>query len=230
MAITTDPGNHFDPAEFDECIEQHGVPANWRKSRICPCFDPKRGQSSITCPYCTLIPGRLYDAGTEVTVLAPGRERQDKYTDVGSWEQGFVNITFPTLDDAVSVTPGHFDIVELLSGEIVVNNEFLKRGELTPGGASRERLRLNPLRVEFIEAIVASVLVQYAFFTDYTFDAAGVITWINGPPSGTQYSIRYVARPTFIVWAPMSRDEAATKMPYRVHAQRLDFFERRAVE
>jgi len=229
IITTGDAEEHFDPAEFDAFLLSHGTPAVWRKARTCPCLDPTSGQANINCPFCRDYPGLVWDAGVPITILAPGRARRDQYDQLGMWMQGMVTLTFPS-----TVTPGHQDQVEFLAAELVVNNERHTRGDPDPLGRSTERLRFpTPLNIEFCEAIVGAdpdgrggTLIQYGFFGDFTVSDAGTIDWVagHGPAVGLTYTMRYTARPVYVCWSPMSRDEHATKQPYRVLAQRLDFF------
>lgn len=224
MAVLTSSGEHFAAAEFDGLLADHGTPVLWRKMRGCPCFDPRSGQAELDCPFCEN--GILWDAGSQVTLLAPGRSRKDSYEDVGLLMQGMVTLTFPS-----SFTPGHLDRLDFLAAEMVVNQERHQRGAVDRTSASKERLRLTPVSVESIEAIVANVLTAYTSPAHYAVNGAGTITWVTGqgPPNGAQYVVRYRARASYVVWSPQSRDEHAQKMPYRAMAQRLDFFWRPAV-
>ena len=86
------------------------------------------------------------------------------------------------------------------------------------------------LDVDDCEAIVAGVRTQYVLGTDFTLDENNAVLWANGPPDGTLYTVRYTARPVYVCWSPESRDEDATKQPYRVIAQRLDFFRQQPVD
>lgn len=227
MAVTSTIGpDHFDAAEFDALIAEHGVPALWRRARACPCVG-EDGQPEIACAFCSDLPGYFWDAGVELRVLAPGRQRRDEQQDIGQLMAGMVQITFPS-----TFTPGHFDRVEFLAATMVINNERLRRGALDPAGRSQERLRIRPsLGVEYCAAIVGDALVAYAEGTDFSVGADGSIAWVpgRGPAAGTRYTLRYHARPTFIIWSPQSRDEGGSKQPYRCQAQRLDFFHRGAV-
>lgn len=215
-------GPHFDAAEFDAFIEAHGTPALWRKARTCPCIDPLTGQATIGCPVCGDL-GVNWDAGAPCKILAAGRERRDTYDVVGAWMQGMFQATFPS-----TITPGHLDMIEFTAAVMVVNNERLTRGAADKLGRSRERCRVRPvIEVEYAEAIVAGVLERYFPVLDFTIDQAAVITWGagRGPSVETQYTLRYVARPNFVVWAPKSRDEGGTRQPYRALLQRLDFYD-----
>ncbi len=227
MAITATPSTHFDPAEFDRLIEAHGVPALWRRARTCPCIKVETGQPDFNCDLCGDLPGTLWDAGAELRVLAPGRQRRDEQQDIGQLMAGMVTLTFPS-----EYTPGHWDRVELLNAAMVVNNERHVRGAVDPVGRSTERLRIHPsLAVEYCEAIVGGLLVAYIEGSDFSIEGSGAIVWGagRGPAVGVQYTLRYRARPVYIVWSPQSRDEGGTKQPYRCMAQRFDFFRREAV-
>ena len=157
--------------------------------------------------------------------LAPGRQRRDVYDQAGAVMEGTLTLTFPS-----DVTPAHLDQVELLYAVMLVNQEILVRGGTDPIGRSTERVRMpSVLAVESCDAIVDGELVPYRSPGDFTVGDDGVVTWVGGPPAGTRYSLRYEARPIYIVWSPQSRDEGAVKQPYRAMAQRLDFFRQRVV-
>lgn len=227
---------HFDPGEFDDFIDAHGTTVLWRKARTCPCLDPVTGQPGPACSFCRELPGVLWDDGTPLVLFVPSRQRTDIFDQGGKRIEGVVTVTFPS-----DVTPGPLDRLDLPVAEIVVNNERLVRGETDGVGRSRERLRLAPLRIEYVEAIVGAdpeadpplvgELVQYIPEIDFVLGLDGSINWVAsaGPPQGATYTVRYVARPAFILWSPMSRDEGGVKQPYRSIAQRLDFFRQPAV-
>lgn len=140
---------------------------------------------------------------------------------------GMVTLTFPSAH-----TPGHWDRVEFLNAWMVVNNERHHRGAVDPVGRSTERLRIYPaLAVEYCDALVGGDIVSYVDGADFSVLGDGTVAWVagRGPGNGAQYTLRYRARPTFLVWSPQSRDEGGAKMPYRCQAQRLDFFRRDAV-
>lgn len=220
-----DTGEHFDPSAFDDLLARHGTAVTWRRRRLCPCLAPDTGQPNIVCPYCRDLPGSIWDDGQSVTLFAPARRRKDLYDDAGHLLEGIVTFTFPT-----GVTPGHLDWVELLNADCIVNAEVHVKGEVDKLNRSTERLRFpDVIEAEFIDAIVADVLHTYSSGVDFNVGDDASITWTGGPPDGTQYTVRYSARPVYICWSPESRDEGGTKQPTRVIAQRLDFFRKRAV-
>lgn len=226
MAILNAPQpEHFDAEEFSQFIRDHGMPALWRRSVTCPCLSDSSGQPAVDCPYC--FEGILWDAGTQIVVVAPGRSRRDTYDQFGYWMQGFVNLTFP------DVTPGHFDRIDATNAEMAITNERQIRGAVDASGRSRERLRFrHAIAVESAVAIVDGTLFRYDVDADLTIGPAGEIRWTDddhGPPRGAQYTMRYRAHPAWIIWAPGERDEGGNKMPYRAIAQRLDFFGRPVV-
>lgn len=218
--------DHLRAADFDEEIAAHGTPALWRRARLCPCVDGTTGHPSLDCLLCE--DGLLWDAGKPLRILSMNRVREDVYDVTGQRLQGMVWLTFPT-----GISPGHLDRIDLQAAVMPVNNERHVRGETRkPGGPSTERLRIYPATaVEFCEAIVGGVLTQYSTPADFSVADDGTILWVagRGPADGTPYTLRYTARPTFLCWSPVSRDEASERMPYRCRAQRYDFFRRKAV-
>jgi len=229
MAVTSLQHTRFDPARFNEEIAAHGSKMLWRKALPCPCMNPRSGHADPGCPLCDAL-AVIWDAGTEITVLAPGRRRDDRYDVAGSWLEGFVQLTFPS-----TLSPGHFDRIDSLVGVMVVNNEFHVRGATNKLGHSTERLRLGAqvIDVEFCGRVndAGDGLVRYEVPTDFVVGFDGSILWEpgHGPAADTQYSLRYTARPSWVCWSPRERDEAGQKLPYPVSAQRLDFFRRPGV-
>ena len=226
MAVGTRTAQHFDPVAFDGLLESHGAPTLWRRARVCPCLDPDTGNARIVCPFCVDFPGVLWDSGSAIKILAAGRQRHDQHEDFGLRLQGFTSFSFPS-----TVTPGHLDRLEILSGRMVVTQRLV-RGDVDIAKRSRERLRIAPVfAVEFCEAIVADALVAYVAGTDFAVDDAGAVTWATdaGPDDGVAYTVRYLTRPTYLCWSPQSRDEDGTKQPYRVTVQRLDLYTGKAV-
>jgi len=112
---------------------------------------------------------------------------------------------------------------------MVVNGEQLVRGQLDPQGRSCERLRLEPIEVEFCDAIVAGVLQSFTAGLEFT-----VGTDRSSPGGSAAAAGRHTlhaalpGRATYILWSPMS-GRGGAKQPYRVQAQRLDFFRQPAV-
>ena len=218
---------HFDAARFDAEIEAHGTQALWRKARTCPCRLEHTDQPDPTCPFC--VEGIIWDAGTPVKILATARKRRDHYDVAGMWMGGMITLTFPS-----TVTPGHYDRFNLLNAEMVVNNERHTRGEVDRLGRSKERLRLDPVSaeaIEYCEAIEGDTLRSYVQPADFSMGEDAVINWAggHGPGEGVEYTLRYRARPAYVVWSPQSRDEGGTRLQYRADAQRLDFFKPRVV-
>ena len=92
---------HFDPTEFNDFIDAHGTSALWRRARTCPCLDPLTGQAAAACPFCREMPGTLWDAGTQLVLFVPSRQRTDIFDQGGKRIEGVVLVTFPS-----TVTPG----------------------------------------------------------------------------------------------------------------------------
>lgn len=219
---------HLDAAEFDAEVASHGTPVVVRRALTCPCFSSITGHAQTDCPYCEHGFGIIWDEGYTAKILAPGRPRRDDYDSVGFSINGMITLTFPS-----TVTPGHLDLVELMVAEMVVNRELLVRGEINKLGRSTERLRFrNVIMVERVVAIVGGALEEYGVPTDLSVLPDASVQWVeglHGPPGDVQYSVRYRARPSYVVLSPRSRDEGGQKMPYRCEAMRLDFFEKPAV-
>lgn len=216
---------HFDAGEFNDAITTHGTSALWRRNRICPCRDPRTHQAKLDCPVCEN--GLLWDEGREISIFAFNRKRDDLYDVPGQRLEGATQFSFPS-----GIVPGHLDMLVLLIGQMVVNNEIHVRGDVDNAGRSTERLRVRPAYgVEFVEAIVSGSLVQYELGTDLSINESGDIEWVpgRGPAADIIYTMRYRARPTYVAWSPYGRDEGGQVMPHRTLALRYDFFDPKAV-
>ncbi|HVM95631.1 MAG TPA: hypothetical protein VMT89_04550 [Candidatus Acidoferrales bacterium] len=226
MAISRRPtGTHFDPAKFDGQILQHGTPALWRKASLCPCLNPKTLAPDVNCISCRDLPGWVWDDGSSVIVFGPGRERRDVYDEEGHRIEGLVRFTLPS-----AITPGHVDRLDLLVAELVYNGEKFIRGKVDAANRSLERVRVRPvIAVERVLGRVAGNVQDFLVDTDVSIQEDGTIQWDNPPPDGTLYTVRYRSRPAYVCWEPMSRDEGGARQPYRVRAQRIDFFRQPAV-
>lgn len=135
--------------------------------------------------------------------------------------EGMLFLTFPS-----TVTPGRNDQIVLTASEMVLADERHVRGE-TRAGRSTERLRMRPcIGVEFCDAIVDGALTSFTEGREFSISDVGDIVWSDPPADGTQYTLRYRTRSTYVVLSPFSRDENGTKQPYRAIAQRLDFWRR----
>lgn len=214
MAILDDTptGPHFDPNEFAEAIRTHGHRARIRPRRACPCGDPVTGQPRQDCGSCDN--GNLWGDGDEDFVLAPGRKRGDIYDPIGLYMNGMLMLTFRP-----ERTPGHLDRVDLLDAEMIVTQERHAVGD------GKERARHRPvLRIEAVDWWNGSAAVSLDPAV-LTVDGDGWFTWIESPPPGAPYTLRYATRPAYVVMSPQSRDEGGTKQPYRALCQRLDFFQ-----
>jgi len=215
--------DHFDPLEFDGAIETNGTPAEWRRATRCPCVDSSTGAYQLDCPYHAVGLGVVWGDPEEIKVLMPGRTDRFTAEMAGGVEMGGSMMVVKS-----TMTPSHADRIDLMAAEFTTSGEIFTVGDVNKLGHSKERLRFNPIELEYATAIVAGQLVTYVFPQVVVGDD-GVITWDGGPPQGTQYSVRYRGRPAYVCWSPQSRDENAQKMPYRVAVKRLDSFEQRVV-
>lgn len=229
----------FLQSDFDELIEEHGVPILLRRSRMCPCVG-ESGQPEIDCSFCRVLPGIIWDDGSLTKVLCPGNQgstvsggsrntRDERYTDPGMSVIGDTIVTFKT-----GTIVSHGDRIDLLNSEISINNERHTRGALRGyNQISAEVVRITPvLNVEYCEAKIDGELVRYINGTDFSVNAqTGKITWEEDTiPDGTVYTMRYTTNMSYICWSPTAREEGGTKMPYRCLVHRLDFISSPLVE
>lgn len=205
---------HFDAARFDRLIAHHGTPAVVRPARMCPCYD-ETGHPRRLCPHCDGL-GIAWGPAMNAMVLLPGRSRRDQYDWMGYQLQGITHMTVQT-----ELTPAHYDLIELTAAEMIVTRErAVWRG-------APVRLRMpTVLRVEAVLWLDGITLVDAA--PQAVVD--GKITLDSSVPTGAQITVRYAARPAYVVISPIEREEGGVRMPYRALVQRLDFWSERSVE
>jgi hypothetical protein len=235
---------HFNIALLVDMIKQRGVEICWQKSIACSCFDVNSGQPDPRCAQCYGY-GFTYDLGTVSIALVTNRTWNTAQLPApqGSYDTGVVNITFPP---GCSPPPGLNDKVTVLKDQITVSGELLVRGDVAPNGDSLERVAYDEiLSVERItttrrvslnppDAVPYSTnIVDFYFGSDYVVNK-NQIQWVgiaptHAPSIGETYSIRYMARPQWIIFEslPLFRlDSHKDFLPIFVRAHRVNQFRR----
>lgn len=203
---------HFTVQKQRDMIAGHGANVLVIPTVTCPCltmeqlFDP-------LCPECQGT-GRFPQPAlqyTTVLALIQDTGKQD-YHEAGSWTEGqILCLTPPEISLAL------WDTVTMLDVRDTFSDEVLQRGV-------KDRVRFSQgVEVE----LVLDRTQPYLLGTDYVLTPPNVITWQptgSSPATGTYYSIRYSAFPTYAVFQDNERlrVENRTRQAQEVILKRLD--------
>lgn len=218
-------------------IDQYSVAIQYWKAIACPCTNALSGQPTISCHQCRGLGWFHLDSEKDAKysrAMVHNRSGRKSKGTGGEHISGGCSVTlFP------GVIPGDGDLVQMCVDIEVVNNEYHTKGSTLTDGSTAETLRFRDI------VCVETILYQDETFkkilslpnTEWSFDAAGRKIH-SDLPVGTKYSVRYLARPEYIVLGdtakPLHRamhDEGLPEpqrtrldvvFPYNVSAVRLD--------
>lgn len=148
--------------------------------------------------------------------------------------QGGCSITF-----LPGVIPADGDLIQVCADIEVVNNEFHIKGSKLNDGETAEVLRFRDVKcVDDVLIQLSDTQVRVLDKSEWLFDPNARRVILNGLPPGTRYSVRYFAKPEYVVVGEtakpllrVSKDEdlpigvqeiADVVYPFNVYAQRLD--------
>ncbi len=220
-------------------LEQNSVSIKYWKALACPCMNARTGQPNIACGQCRGL-GKFHveqEKGPEyLRAQVHSRGSKKNHSRMGSTIQGSASMTF-----FPGVIPGDGDLIQVCNDREVVNDEYHVVGAKLTDGSSAETFRYRDVACVELVAIYdpATKKAYRADPATYAFDpAARMLSWKNGLPEGSQYSVRYIAQPEYIVSGdtaqPLVRvshddglpDPARTKLdilyPYNAQVVRLD--------
>jgi len=220
-------------------IDQFSSSIKYWKALSCPCTNGHTGQPNISCHECRGLGWFHKDAETSDVYLKAQvhSRRSNKVQEKG----GMVTVGYASITFLPGVIPGEGDLVQVCEDREVVNDEYHVIGSTLTDGSTAETLRFRD--VNCVELVVVEdkalkriiVLQQDAWEFD---PAQRRVVFKNGLPIGTKYSVRYVARPEYIVRAEtakpllrvthddsLNEPQRYTKdivYPFNVQAVRLD--------
>lgn len=190
-------------------VNQFSNGIRYWKAVQCPCMTEITGQPKINCGSCRGLGWAYSEQETDPKfqrAMVHSR-RSRKNSGKGGWTtQGTASITFQP-----GVIPGDGDLVQVCSDREVVNNEYHTIGYKLHDGSSGETLRFRD--IVCVENVFMKNQATDQIFavpsTQWEFDAQSrtIIFHGNPYPEGTQYSLRYVAVPEYIL-------KAETATPY----------------
>lgn len=213
-------GASFNPAEFQNLIENHGYNAYWQPSIVCECLD--NGQPNIHCEYCEGR-GWRYLPRRHVKLVSTSFTGKQELIVPGLKEPGTVYVT-PEID----VIMGYNDKIEFY--EISAkHSQVLTMGIEETTSTYRP---INDLNFVLIGDYVYTETEDFIVTEDKHH-----LKWINTttkPQKGTKISILYTTSPEYLV-TDISHELRSTRvskgvvdpytaeMPKQYQLKRLDF-------
>ena len=222
-----------------DMVNQNSVGIRYWKAIQCPCFTEQTGQPKVNCPSCRGL-GWAYSEQEKEAIYARAMvhsRRSSRINEQGGWlTQGYSSMTF-----LPGVIPGDGDLIQVCKDQEVVNEENHVSGYKLLDGSTGETLRFRD--VCCVEKVVVNDAVTKRIRDvpedQWEFDPAQRRIVFHTPlPDGTQYSVRYIAVPEYILRAdtakPLLRvthddglnDPARIRKdivyPFNVQATRLD--------
>lgn len=229
----------LDSEIIKDFIEQHSSSIRYWKAMRCPCTMPETGQPNPACHSCRGL-GWFHQAfQTEpiyqrAQVHSRGSSKRDGTG--GKFITGSVSITF-----LPGVIPADGDIIQVCADVEVINDEHHILGSTLTDGSTAEILRFRDVICVEDVALYTPGKVQAEIIerADWSFDESQRrIVFAKPLPPGTRYSLRYKARPEYMVMEgtvrPMlrvSHDESLPEQmipttdvvyPFNCQAVRLD--------
>jgi len=204
---------------IQEAILKFGVSIEYRKAMRCPCGAEERGEAKYYCAVCRgdgwIWGDPLTDAdGNLIRALVSNRVSQKSWEEFGAWPTGTAFCTLPA-----GITPAAMDKIIPVDDRIIVNDEFLRFGEMFPDDTSAEILRYqNVLKIEAIQSL------NGAYYQGKHFKLIGNrIEWIIKLDYLEAYSLRYEAIPEYLILKeqPQLRVDRIAEKPFFVRLMLL---------
>lgn len=189
-------------------VDQFSVAILYWKAIKCPCVTGESGQPKLACPSCKGL-GWAYsdpESDSKYQRAMVHSRRSQRLNDRGGWmTQGYSSITL-----LPGVIPGEGDLVQVCKDREVINDEYHVAGSKLLDGSTAETLRFTD--VICVERVVVEDAVSKKVVTipedQWEFDKVSRTIQFHTPlPDGTQYAIRYLAVPEYII-------KAETAKPY----------------
>jgi hypothetical protein len=190
----------LDAGIIKDFIEQHSVSIRYWRAMRCPCTMPETGQPNPACHSCRGL-GWFHQAWQQEPIFRRAQVHSRSTTKKdgvgGKYYAGSVSITF-----LPGVIPGDGDIIQVCADIEVINDENHVLGSTLTDGSTAEALRFRDVICVEDVAVYSSGRVQAEMLakTDWQFDATQRrIIFLRPLPVGTKYSLRYKARPEYMV-------------------------------
>ncbi|WP_028590354.1 hypothetical protein [Paenibacillus massiliensis] len=207
--------------KFEDLIARHGRDVLWQESVRCSCINLDSGQPRYGCPICGGTSFVYEPALTCRALVQSVTTTKDYLAYAGMFEVGDALMSVPA--NMLLRTPeggfdrsgwepvpmfniGAGDIVTLTDDEVKTSEVLMRDTELH--GRPADTL-LNPkvtqvlsIRMHDPDAVTTTL---YAAGEDYEVEGATIVWKGNQPPAGAQYSVMYMHRPVYTVYAVLPR-------------------------
>lgn len=188
-------------------VDQFASFVRYWKAMECPCTTPATGQPNLACQHCRGL-GFIYgpqEVEERYARAMVHSRRSQKMNEAGGFlTTGYASITFKE-----GIVPGDGDLVQVCADREVVNDEYHVLGSKLLDGSTAETLRfrdvfcVEAVRV-WIEATKTPVFLKRE--VDWQFDPTSrTVKFLNGQLPGSRYSVRYQARPEYILLGQTSK-------------------------
>jgi len=207
---------HFTRPKLNYFIEQHGATMLHYPSIICPCVQTD-GQATRNCPTCAGW-GIIWSTPTTVKANITNNLPKKQFMDFGILNPGSVFATFKS-----DMSINNFDKFILQdTTNLITKSQILKKGELLPNVTTAEKTIFSTI-VSVTQ--LRTLTTIYIENTDFRIVNGNEVQWITaGPAAGTDYTIKYKAKPEYLIWSelPKQRNENTQVLPLYVVLTRID--------
>ncbi|MGZ3772951.1 MAG: hypothetical protein ACXVCY_04195 [Pseudobdellovibrionaceae bacterium] len=199
---TTKPGSEYPQPNHEEItsfIKQWGSRIRYWKAVQCPCLNFTTGQPNIVCHNCRGLGWNHTEAETDEAYL---RAKVNSRNVRKNKAQGGFNITGgASMTFLPGVIPAEGDLIQVCSDREIINDEVLVAGSTLTDYSSAEKLRFRDIiSVESVFMYSDAKEARKLAPTEWQFDKTlRQIVFTDSVPAGTQYSVRYIAVPEYII-------------------------------
>lgn len=187
-------------------IGQFSSEIRYWKAVACPCKKPDTGQPNVSCHQCRGL-GWFHLDYEKDTIYQRAQVHQrtsSKLTDAGGMvAQGYSSITLQP-----GVIPGEGDLVQVCKDREVVNDEYHVLGSKLTDGTTAERFRFRDIvcveLVALYNALTKSIEILPKSAWEFIPEERK-IRFTSERVEGTQYSVRYLAVPEYVVRAETAK-------------------------
>lgn len=215
--------NVYDEAmnEWNQMIKNDGTLIGWEKAIRCPCKSEK-GEPEYDCDYCHGIGYQYIDAldeDEEMYSIIQSRNVKATKKEFGWVDTGTCTMIWPSYK-----IPGIWDKIVEEQEVTIITDSLLTRGKLSRTGKSLEKVRYN--KILKVEICVDDEGNRYREGADFDIFKSRYIKWRSSAriKDGVQYSLRYQARPEYIIMdaEPIFRRHTDYILPFRAIAKRFE--------
>lgn len=194
-----------DGESIDDFIKQFSSAVRYWKAIQCPCMNGNTGQPNISCNQCRGL-GWFHTEYEKDPIYQRAQvhsRRSQKQSDKGGMlTTGYASITF-----LPGVIPGEGDLIQVCEDREVVNDEYHVIGSTLTDGSTAETLRFRDVVCVEMVAVEDKLTKKILILERdrWTFNEQARRVELKDLPRGTRYSLRYVARPEYVIRAETAK-------------------------